>query len=292
MTLPAIKMRVQMEFNKILICKSVYQSFMAHVKRYFPNEAGGMLCGPINFYQNLLTHFIPSPTDESGPYTFATTPEAEQPMLNRIHALYEFDLRGYGHSHAYGPAYPSHIDLKTSESLFHRMMNHNGTSPIMALAYKEKSDWGFKTFSVVIESGKLSWKEIPFQVVPDLDWTMRDVIRPRPMSGGNLTRILDELNHLSNVFGDDVKFSQNGSCIDADVPYKTGILRIRVSERFPECPPRLWFCDENGMWHNCYHLWMSIWNDSFTLWEMIDCTDEFIRPPWERKVFYFKKEVV
>ena len=281
-----------MEFVKILICSSVYQSVMAHVKRNYPNESGGLLCGPVGCKQNLITHFIPSLTNESGPFSFATTPEAEQPALNRIYARYEFDLRGYWHTHPHGPAGSSPTDLKTSASLFHRMKKHNGTTPIMALAFKAKKDWEFKTFSVVIDSGEMSWKEIPFEVVPDQDWTMRDIIRPRSMSGGNISRILEELNHLSNVYGDGVKFSQNGSCIDADVPYKTGILRIRMSERFPECPPRLWFCDENGMWHNCYHLWMSIWNDSFTLWEMIDCTEEFICPPWEKKIVENVKEAV
>ena len=280
-----------MKHNTIQISKSVYDELLNHALNADPHEAGGLLCGPKGRNQNVITHFIPSYSGESGPYSFATVPEMEQPKLNRIHALYSHDLRGYFHSHLCDSG-PSQTDLRTSASLCHRMKQHNGTTPIMGIACKTKNGWKLKMYTVEITSGDASWRDAPYQVIPDQDWSMRDIIRPKPLNGGTVGRIFEELNHLGDVYGDDVRFKQQGSCFDADVPFKNGILRIRISERFPETPPRLWFCDERGSWHNVYHLWMSIWNDNFTLWEMIDCTEEFVFPPWNKEVIGKELEAV
>ncbi|MBT4483649.1 MAG: hypothetical protein HOC71_08230 [Candidatus Latescibacteria bacterium] len=280
-----------MKHNTIKISKSVYDTMMEIALDADPREAGGLLCGQKNRNQYVITHFIPSFSNESGPYSFSTVPEMEQPKLNRLHAGYDCDFQGYHHTHLCDSG-PSSTDLQTSESLYYRMKKHNGTTPIMGLSCKTKKGWKLKMYAVEINSGEACWNEIPFQIIPDQDWSMRDIIRPKSLSGGTVGRIFDELNLLVDVFGDDVRFRQEGSCFDADVPFKNGILRIRISERYPHSPPRLWFCDESGTWHNCYHLWMSMWNDSFTLWEMIDCTKEFVCPPWQKEITENEPEAV
>jgi len=152
----------------------------------------------------------------------------------------------------------------------------------MGLVVQRAGEWDLRMYRVSRRVGLIRWQRIRYRVVDDLEWSVRNGLRPRFSPVDREERLRQELVKLQLVMGVDLRVFRATGFVDADVPFEGGIIRIRMGPGYPCVPPRIWYVRPNGTQPDVEHVWLSRWSESMWLWEMLDGAEGFVNPPWTR----------
>lgn len=270
-----------MNRQQIQILQSVYDEIIAYADDNSTVEVGGVLTGKID--NDVIAGFIPSYSTDCSAFSLMSNPHDEQPVLNRMYVRFDHDTVGYTHTHPVGPLFFSRTDKCSGYDLYKQTRMHNGTSPIMGLLAwdTQKEKWIMKLARVSSTLGICHFHSVDYIIIPDDSWAARNALRPCFPLTDRDQRIGQELTKLRVLYGDTLRVFQTCDCIDVDIQFASGTLRIRMGAHYPLLPPRFWYIDASNIQYDVRHSWQSSWSDTMFLWEMVECRDQFLSPPWE-----------